>query len=248
MTRLPWPPRLPKNAKVPVRPRDLRAAGRYVRAMRPSREESLDAPWSGPSSGVATRRYGSYDDYVEHQASKLETVFWLDEYDRKYREALRERLETGGYVRGGESVLCLAARVGTEVKAFRDCGCFAVGTDLNPGEVNPFVLLGDFHDVQLPDGCVDVVFTNSIDHSPTPERLIGEMARVVKGEGRMIVEVAAGRGEGEGPKYYEAASWARADDLLPFFEEVGFACVHRSHFEYPWTGWHWVLERPRGGG
>ena len=47
------------------------------------------------------------------------------------------------------TVLCLAARIGTEVKAFLDLGCFAIGIDLNPGTDNRYVVHGDFHDLQF---------------------------------------------------------------------------------------------------
>lgn len=56
----------------------------------------------------------------------------IDNYDKTYRKHLRDRLQSHINVKG-TSVLCLAARVGTEVKAFLDLGCFAMGIDLNPG-------------------------------------------------------------------------------------------------------------------
>ena len=110
------------------------------------------------------RAYDSYGQYLQHQGSKL-----------KYCEAgglrrqlspslLGERLRSVPELKAGMSVLCLGARLGTEVKAFHDAGCFAVGLDLNPGPENKLVLHGDFHEVQFPAGSVDVVFTNSFDH------------------------------------------------------------------------------------
>lgn len=232
-----------RKVKLPRRASEWRALATYLRSVRPGKERRLNAPWQDTGTGLTTRQYGSYEEYVRHQASKLDTLFWLDDYDKNYRSALGERLVAGGYVRWGLSALCLAARVGTEVKAFQDHGCFAVGTDLNPGGVNGLVLLGDFHDVQFPAQCVDIVFTNSLDHSPMPGKVIEEMARVVKPEGRLIVEIGAGAKDGGGAKYYEASAWEDPEYLLPYFLSVGFANVYSSPFEYPWKGWHWVLER-----
>ena len=100
--------------------------------------------------GVMRREYRSYDDYVTHQRAKLERV-GLAEYDVTFRQALAERLAATGLVPHGSRALCLAARIGTEVKAFIDVGCFAVGIDLNPGQANRYVVTGDFLDLQFAD-------------------------------------------------------------------------------------------------
>src|SRR3989344_750037 len=72
------------------------------------------------------KNYQSYSEYIEHQKSKLEKVqnLWLPQYDKKYEKILRERLKKQRIVRPEMSVLCLAARIGTEVKSFISLGCF----------------------------------------------------------------------------------------------------------------------------
>src|SRR3989338_2256161 len=134
------------------------------------------------------------------------------------------------------NVLCLAARIGTEVKAFLDIGCFAVGIDLNPGIVNKYVVHGDFHDIQFPDHTVDVIFSNSLDHAFDLNKLIKEVKRVLKANGFLILEIVRGTEEGYMPGYYEAAVWEKIDDLLDIFLKSGFDIVNKVNFEYPWRG------------
>jgi hypothetical protein len=80
-------------------------------------------PWVGQGP-LQKRRYDSYEQYVKHQREKLDTrgAAWLSEFDERYQTALRERLEESQVVRKGARVLCLAARLGTEVRAFLDLG------------------------------------------------------------------------------------------------------------------------------
>src|SRR5271165_4369951 len=133
------------------------------------------------------REYASYTQYLQHQQSKLQYLDLAD-YDVNYRRQLGSRLQNLPGLKRGASVLCLGARLGTEVKAFHDAGCFAVGLDLNPGPQNQFVLHGDFHQVQFPSQSVDAIFTNSFDHVFDAEIMIAEMRRLLKPEGLLIVE------------------------------------------------------------
>jgi SAM-dependent methyltransferase len=199
--------------------------------------------------GIRTRVYRRYEDYLRHQRSKLGKIdgTWLPVYDVSFRAALRGRLESGGMVPRGTSVPCLAARIGTEVKAFLDLGCFAVGLDLNPGKDNRYVVSGDFHDIQYPDACVEVVFCNSLDHALDLARLAGEIRRVLRPGGLAILEIARGTEEGARPGYYEASSWATQEQALDVFRAAGFEVVTARAFAYPWPGDHVVMRsRPRG--
>lgn len=181
------------------------------------------------------RVYRTYDDYIKHQQAKLASVD-LSSYDIKYRKALRERLEKLNFLRRGMNVLCLAARLGTEVKAFLDIGCFAIGTDINPGASNRYVVWGDFHDIQFPSESADVVFTNSIDHAFDIQKLIDEIKRVLKPDGLLVVEAAAGHSEGRNAGDFESFYWSKIDDLVSLFERSQFSLVQRASFDYPWVG------------
>lgn len=197
--------------------------------------------------GVMHRRYASYEDYIAHQETKLHTLD-LSSYDTQYRQLLSERLTHAGHVEPSTSVLCLAARIGTEVKAFHDLGCFALGIDLNPGPANRYVVHGDFHALQFPDASTDIVFTNSLDHVLELERVTAEVRRVLRSEGLFIVEAMLGRSEGVEPREYEAFFWNSIEQLVRLIEREGFELMDGLPFKDPWPGRHLTFRcgRPAG--
>jgi hypothetical protein len=188
------------------------------------------------------REYSSYDEYVRHQQSKLKFLD-LTDYDVNYRRQLAERLRSLALPRPAATVLCLGARLGTEVKAFRDLGCFAVGLDLNPGPANQFVLPGDFHDVQFPTGSVDVIFTNSFDHAFDPAKLLGEITRLLRPDGLLIIEAIQGEAQDIAPDHYASFWWRTIDDLVAMLGRHGFQAVRRIPFREPWPGEQICLSR-----
>ena len=202
--------------------------------------------WRAPAQGPAfqQRVYPGYDDYLKHQQAKLPHLD-LSRYEIAYRARLSERLTNTHCLRKGASVLCLGARLGAEVRAFHDQGCFAVGVDLNPGERNPCVLPGDFHKLQFPGESVDVVFTNSLDHVFDADRFIREIARVLKPAGILILEVTRGRAEGVVPDAYASYWWNSVEDVIELFQTNGFKLFHRSPFIEPWPGEHLCFEKRR---
>jgi SAM-dependent methyltransferase len=190
------------------------------------------------------RVYPSYEDYLIHQKTKLQHLD-LSDYDVRYREALRERLEKLTLIKQGMSVLCLAARIGTEVKSFLDIGCFAIGIDLNPGENNQYVVYGDFHNIQFASNSIDIVFTNSLDHIFNMEKAIGEIARVLKSDGLLIVEAVRGINEGQSPDFFASFWWSQIDDVVSCFENSQIRLVKRSSFDYPWYGEQLCFEKEK---
>ena len=197
--------------------------------------------------GLAERVYPDYDTYLEHQSLKLDAlrVKSIAGHDRRFHAALTERLEHGPLQLEGKSVLCLAARSGTEVRAFIDRGAFAVGVDLNPGKDNRWVVVGDFHALQYADDSADFVYTNSLDHVYDLDRVVAEVLRVLKPGGIFLVELGLGTGEGGGAGgFYEALSWERTDELLRRIAGAGFDLRHRTPFTLPWKGVQAALEKP----
>lgn len=184
------------------------------------------------------RIYDTYEDYRIHQNSKLDRIspVELSEYDSRYRKILRERLEKLEVLKRGQNVLCLGARIGTEVKSFIDIGCFAVGIDLNPGENNHYVVHGDFHNIQFADDSVDVVFTNSLDHVFDIKQVMNEMNRVLKPDGLLIMEAIKGNKEGASPDFYASFWWEKVDDLVGLIEDSHFKLIKRSSYDLPWAG------------
>ena len=191
--------------------------------------------WNGPDDAIQKRQYDSYETYLEHQKAKLETHDFAN-YDAEFRTALRERLSGIDLAWQGRTVLCLAARIGTEVKAFLDLGCFAIGIDLNPGKENRYVVHGDFHDLQFAPGSVDVVYTNSLDHAFDIDRIAKEVMKVLKPDGLLIMEAVQGRDQGVNPGFFESFFWKNIDELLGVFENAGFTVTRRTPITYPWPG------------
>ncbi len=192
--------------------------------------------WSEDSSnkGLKSRQYATYEDYIEHQKSKIDKKGkeYLAEYDNDFYSELLKRLKAidGKVTFKGKNALCLAARIGTEVRSFIDAGAFAVGIDLNPGTENKYVVTGDFHKIQFADGTVDIVYTNSFDHVYDKDRVINEVKRLLSGKGFMILEMANQFGS------YESLAWENPEDLIKFFTDKGFKIVQKNEFKYPWEG------------
>jgi SAM-dependent methyltransferase len=182
-----------------------------------------------------SRKYDSYEAYLEHQKAKLETHDFAN-YDTEFRTALRERLAVLDVAWQGRTVLCLAARIGTEVKAFLDLGCFAIGIDLNPGKENRYVVQGDFHDLQFAPKSVDVVYTNSLDHAFDINRIAREIVKILKPEGLLIIEAVQGRDRGVNPGFFESFFWKNIDELIGVFETAGFKVIRRTPMTHPWPG------------
>lgn len=182
------------------------------------------------TGAIGARQYGSYNDYVRHQRSKLGLVD-LREYDRTFRANLASRLKKADWA--GKSVLCLAARIGTEVRAFHDVGAFAVGIDLEPGETNEWVLPGDFHNLVFPDACVDGIYCNSLDHALDLGKLLSEVKRVLKPEGLLLVDAQHGDQEFDD---WAATAWRSVDDLIAAIAASGFHLEHRRPVSVPQPG------------
>ena len=201
---------------------------------------------SSAGSGLAQRIYPDYDTYLTHQRLKLNAlrVKSIEGHDRRFHAALSQRLEGAPLELRGRSVLCLAARVGTEVRVFIERGAFAVGIDLNPGRDNRWVVVGDFHALQFADASVDIVYTNSLDHVYELERVLAEVHRVLKPDGAFVAELGLGTEEGGEPGFYEALAWQRADELIERIAAAGFELRYRTPFALPWTGLQVVLQKP----
>jgi SAM-dependent methyltransferase len=160
------------------------------------------------ANSFKVRAYDNYQQYVDHQRSKLDKLRdRIVDYDAELEEFIYNRFQ--GLSLAGTSVLSLAARLGGEVRGFKKCGALAIGIDLNPGGPSQDVLQGDFHSIAFPDSVFDIVFTNSIDHSLDPKKLISEASRVLKNDGKLILDVALKK-----PGSYEALDIENSLDAL----------------------------------
>lgn len=189
--------------------------------------------WIPAGEGRLVRSYAGYDDYVKHQSSKLKLLD-LTSYDESFGTELQRRFAQDALA--GTTVLCLAARRGTEVKAFRALGAFAVGIDVEPGVGNPFVLSGDFHHLDFPGHCVDVVYCNSFDHALDFPAVLAEIHRVLKPNvGRLITDVQLGSAQAGDFDEWAATSWPTVDHLIDALAGT-FELERRKPISNPWPG------------
>lgn len=194
--------------------------------------------------GCAVKRYDNYNEYAKHQKSKLPTVTeWVRDYEKAFVPILYRRLRAIKNIYRGDSVLCLGARLGGEVRAFIELGCFAVGIDLNPGEDNLYVLQGDFHNLQFADNSIDIVFSNSLDHILMLDKFIEEIHRVLKVGGKCIIEPVDGLQDGFVAGPYECIVWETIDCLVKQFTDNNFSIVSRTKITYPHYGECIVLRK-----
>jgi SAM-dependent methyltransferase len=174
---------------------------------------------------IARRLYESYDEYLAHQATKNELPKYLAGFNSgtdRNRAAHERRFAGCEALRGMRAVLCLGARLGCEVAALRNLGHFAVGIDINPvTTANRYVLPGDFHKLDFADGAVDAVYTNALDHAFDLDRVIGEVARVLRAGGVFMLHIVGGSDEGRWPGIYEATWWRDRASMIEHIATVG---------------------------
>jgi len=191
-----------------------------------------DGAWT-KQDGLNRRVYHSYPEYVQRQKSKLsDGIAWLKNYDKEYRKSLRESLINQAESWRGLRVLCLGARTGTEVKAFLDLGCFAIGVDLNPGKDNKYVVTGDFHNLTYADKSIDVVFSNSLDHVYRIRKFLSEAKRVLAPKGLFIVDLEGPKKKGDDK--WGSLHWDSDKDLIDVFKQCGFALRKETDIKSIW--------------
>jgi len=152
------------------------------------------------------KEYNSYSEYIKKQTSKQRRTNFKKSRKKGSGKLVRKLCklfeQTLHDVQlDSTNVLCLGARYGEEVQAWRLLGFNAIGIDLDPGEDNSFVIPGDFHYIPFKDSIFDIVYTNSIDHCLYFERLIKEMQRVLKNDGIVIITAKKDTGP------YWSCSW-----------------------------------------
>ena len=127
-----------------------------------------------------TRHYTSYQEYLDHQASKTLAIhdgrLPIAAFGQRQGMMGLLLLDAAKYHAPGRA-LCLGARRGEEVAALRSLGWDAIGIDIVPCE--PWVTKGDFHHVEYPDASFELVYTNAVDHAFDLNRMLAEVRRVL---------------------------------------------------------------------
>lgn len=135
------------------------------------------------------REYKNYDEYIHHQTQKLSLeTKGIKIKDKYIEDTVYERYVNNLQIKS-KSILCLAARLGGEVRAFKKMGALSIGIDIEPGNKNSDVLYGDFHNIKFADKTFDFIFSNSIDHVLYLDKYLSESKRVLKDDGTFILEL-----------------------------------------------------------
>ena len=185
--------------------------------------------------GLSIRDYKNYEEYKNHQIEKLnKKIKLIDEYDKQYENIVYERYKNILNF-NDKNILCLAARLGAEVRAFKKLGANALGIDLNPGKNNDYVIVGDFHDLKFNDNIFDVLFCNSIDHSYNIGKFLSESYRVLKDDGIFLLELMI-----ETPGQYEVLDTSNSEiiktHISKYFKIEKISNMENKFSFVNWTG------------
>ena len=188
------------------------------------------------------RKYWNYKQYLKHQKSKLdEQLGYFSERIETRTKNFVELLRNVSPKIPGNKVLCLAARLGEEVRAFIELGhTESIGIDINPGPDNKYVIEADFHDIPFDKAEFDGVYCNCLDHAWDLKKIAAEVARVIKPEGIVVLEVPFAQNNPDKDytknvkknNKFEAMVWDGLDDVLgefSQFEEVYERVPSASH-------------------
>ena len=142
------------------------------------------------------REYKEYKDYVQFQSEKTlnpeKRKKWLgEEWDLKLDGFKGEFSKFGDTINKDTRALCIGARTGQEVVALKEIGVSEViGIDIVPHP--PHVIQGDMHDLDFEDNTFDFIYTNVLDHSVDPKKMMSEMERVLKVGGYIFLQCQFG--------------------------------------------------------
>lgn len=179
---------------------------------------------------IRHRDFPDYDAYVYAQGGKARSkrAQLLAALPRDIKAFRRVFDQADRYLLRGP-ILCIGARSGAEVTAAIECGFKgSQGLDLHP--VGKNVRQGDWHSMPFADASFANVFSNSLDHCLSLDKLATEVRRVLVDDGVFYVR-ASDRDPGKTLETWiakggnEALYWQTADDLRDALLERGFVKV-----------------------
>lgn len=168
-------------------------------------------------------KYSSYDEYVRFQTegNKLK----LTSHSGVGPEVIAEIKKRIPFV---SHILCHGTRAGWEQKHFKNTygdSTFVVGTEISDTATRfPYTLQWDFSKVKDEwVGKFDIVFSNSFDHSITPEDTMNTWMDQVAPNGSLIMELHLAR-PGWKPTKTDPLSYVR-DDIVDLVDKLGYRIV-----------------------
>jgi len=196
------------------------------------------------------KKYETYKEYLKDQTAKIkkrgDSVRL--KYERQYAEFCSRFSKYVEYLEPKSRILCLGARFGAEVSAFRSWGFNAIGIDII-GDEQDLVIKGDWNDIPFDKNSFNAVYINSIDHCSDIKLLFFEITRVLAMKGRLIIELQHGDYTDEQIEKrfieedsYESMLWNKDQDVINEFKE-GFSVI-KNWKEPSWRCY--LLERENG--
>jgi SAM-dependent methyltransferase len=169
-------------------------------------------------NGITYRKYkfNEYNSYLKHQSFKffLNKQHLLNGFNEAvsyfFKNFTKIKLKKNSYI------LCLGARTGAEVKAFRKLGFFSIGIDLAFPKNSPFVLYGDFHHLDFPEKSFDLIYSNTLDHVYSHEKFVKEILRVLKKDGKILFDIQKGINENNRivMGQFETCGWDHSNEII----------------------------------
>jgi len=142
------------------------------------------------------RKYDNYEEYTKHQLVKTSSERLRNRLLRRFNGKVKvfrsrfEYLKKYNLLNNDKNALCMGARMGEEVVAFKELGIEALGVDLQAHLPN--VIEADFNDLPFDSETYDIVYTNALDHAFDVDMFLKSVHRVLKKSGHLIVDVFPG--------------------------------------------------------
>ena len=140
------------------------------------------------------RRHDDHEAYLKKQTSvvpaKQEYAEWRAARDYNTFKLKFRRFSP--FIAPNPKIVCLGARLGTEVRAFRSLGHeTAIGTDIGDYQGNDgLVIYGDFMRLSdtFEDGSIDFAYTNCFDHTSDPGEFLRGLMKALKPGGFALID------------------------------------------------------------
>jgi SAM-dependent methyltransferase len=186
--------------------------------------------------GITYRKYkfNEYNSYLEHQSFKffLYKLPLLNTFDEAvsnfFNNFKKLKIKRNSYI------LCLGARTGAEVKAFRKLGFFLIGIDLAYPKNSPYVIYGDFHNLDFPEKSFDLIYSNTLDHVYNHEKFIKEILRVLKNDGKILFDIQKGINENNKIVIgqFETCGWDHSDEIIKKLLKFKIKLIYKKNLNH----------------
>jgi len=187
-------------------------------------------------NGITYRKYKSneYNSYKEHQSFKF--FLYKRELLNTFNEAVSNFFNNFKKfkIKKNSYILCLGARTGAEVKAFRKLGFFSIGIDLAFPKNSPYVVYGDFHNLDFPENSFDLIYSNTLDHVYNHEKFIKEVLRVLKKNGKMLFDIQKRSNEANRIVLgqFETCGWDHSDKIIQKLLKFKIKLIYKKNLNH----------------